>query len=257
MSEEFQNEEVSEATPDATAAPDGVVEGKPVKPRKKGKGKIVLIAIAIVLVVGIGGAAGVYFGFHDKPGFCNAICHTPMDPYVVSYNEGTSVLEIQAAAQQAGEGDPILLSVTLHKESSQQLNCLDCHVPSMEEQVTEGIKWITGDYTVPLEPLLVVPGTPKEGQKSAQEFCLRAECHEGATSIDELKASTADQTRNPHNSHLGDQACTNCHQVHTQSVMLCTQCHADATVPDGWLTYAEQQRQQKEAEEAAAAAAGS
>jgi hypothetical protein len=204
----------------------------------------------------VGGGAGVYFGTHDQPGFCNFICHTPMDPYVASYNDGTSILPIQAEAQAeaAQAGTPIVLSVTLHKESDQQLNCLDCHEPTMSEQITEGIKWISGDYSVPLAGFEVVPSTPREGQKAAEEFCLREGCHEGIASLEDLKKATADEHRNPHNSHNGDQACTKCHQTHEQSVMWCTQCHGDSTVPDGWLTYQEQQSQQKKAEEAAAAA---
>jgi flagellar basal body-associated protein FliL len=259
MSEEFQNENdpAEEPTPEVTeAATTDDAADENVKPKKKGKGKIVLIIIAALVVVLGGGGAGVYFGFHDKPAFCNAVCHTPMDPYVVSYDEGTSILPIQAAAQAEAQGteQPITLSVTLHKESDQALNCLDCHEPSIGEQVNEAIKWVTGDYTLPLVPFDVVPSaTPREGQKSAQEFCLRAECHEGVSNMDELKQYMADQSRNPHNSHLGEQACSNCHKTHEQSVMVCTQCHNDAPMPEGWLTYAEQQRQEKEAAEAAEA----
>jgi hypothetical protein len=216
-------------------------EQEPTPKKKKKLGIRILIVGAIVLVVLGGGSAGAYAVFHSNPAFCNFICHTPMDPYVESYQNGTSV--------NAAQTDPsVVLSVTLHKDSEQQLNCLSCHVPTMSEQITEGIKWVSGDYELPLE-MKIAAGQIKEGSgdKNGVEFCLRPECHEGITSLDELKASTADQHRNPHNSHLGNQDCSTCHQTHEQSVNMCTQCHSDVEQPDGWLTYKEQQDQQKQA----------
>jgi flagellar basal body-associated protein FliL len=232
-------EEAAEAEPETTEATEAA-EGEP-KPKKKKKlGLKVLIAVvAVIVVLGAGGGT-FYVTQHDQPWFCNFICHTPMDPYVASYETGVSV-----NAAQADSG--ALLSVTLHKDSEQNLDCLTCHVPSMSEQITEGMKWVTGDYTLPLE-MKVANGQPKdEGDKNGEEFCLREGCHTDINTIDDLKAATSDQTRNPHESHLGKQDCSTCHQTHEQSVMYCTQCHADAVVPDGWLTYQDQQKQIKAA----------
>ncbi|MDR3315516.1 MAG: cytochrome c3 family protein [Coriobacteriales bacterium] len=219
-----------------------------VKVKKKGKGLKIVIAIVVVLVVLAGGGGAAYALFHDDPAFCNFVCHTPMDPYVTSYDEGLSVRDYQATAQ--GEDTSLKLSVTAHKESEQAVNCLMCHEPTMDEQISEGIKWVTGDYELPLTGFKITTSeknadAPKT--KMAQEFCLRAECHEGITSIEELKASTASLTRNPHNSHLGAQDCNTCHKVHELSVLYCTQCHADAKVPEGWLTYTEWQKLEKAA----------
>jgi hypothetical protein len=211
------------------------------KPKKKmGLGIRILLVVAIVIVVLAGGGGGAYAIFHDNPAFCNVVCHTPMDPYVESYNTGVSV-----NAAQADSG--ALLSVTLHKDSDQNLNCLSCHVTTMEEQINEGKNWITGDYELPLEMKIVAKPIEEEpgGDKNGETFCLRPECHEGVTSIDDLKQVTADQHRNPHDSHLGNQDCSNCHQTHEQSYMMCNQCHADAEVPDGWMTYKDQQDQSK------------
>jgi hypothetical protein len=233
-----EQEAVGEQGPIGETTPP---DGQEPEPKKKMKlGIRILIVVAIVLVVLGGGAGGAYAVFHSNPAFCNFICHTPMDPYVESYQKGTSV-----NAAQADSG--AVLSVTLHKESAQQLNCLSCHVPNMSEQITEGVKWVTGDYEVPLE-MKIAAGQIKEGSgdKNGAEFCLRPECHEGVTSLDDLKALTADQHRNPHNSHQGNQDCSNCHQTHEQSVLMCTQCHNDAELPEGWLTYKEQQDQQKQ-----------
>jgi putative cell wall-binding protein len=60
------------------------------------------------------------------------------------------------------------------------------------------------------------------------------------------KAATPDKVRNPHKSHLGNMDCTTCHKEQGQSVMMCTQCHSDVVVPDGWLTYKEAQERQKQ-----------
>jgi hypothetical protein len=165
-----------------------------------------------------------------------------MDPYVESYDSGTSINPAQADSG-------ALLSITLHKESDSALSCLSCHVTSLNEQIGEGVNWVTGNYSVPLEMKVVyeqieeVPG----GDKNGVVLCLRPECHEGITSLDELKVATSDQHRNPHDSpHAGRyEDCSDCHQTHEQSVMACTECHGDATVPDGWLTQKEQQNQLK------------
>jgi hypothetical protein len=214
-------------------------EDKPPKKKKLGLAPKILIVVGAVIVVLGGGAGAVYALFHDSPAFCNAVCHTPMDPYVESYETGTSVNPAQADSG-------ALLSVTAHKDSDQNINCLACHVPTMSEQITEGIKWVTGDYELPLE-MKLASGQIKEGSgdKNGVEFCLRPECHEGIATLEDLKKVTADQHRNPHDSHLGNQDCSNCHQTHEQSVMMCTQCHADSEVPEGWLTYKEQQDQIK------------
>jgi flagellar basal body-associated protein FliL len=212
------------------------------KPKKKMKLgiKILLVAVIVVAVLA-GGGGGAYAVFHDNPAFCNFICHVPMDPYVKSYEEGVSVNLAQA------ESDAVL-SVTLHKESDQELNCLSCHVTNLSEQINEGMHWVTGDYELPLTMKVVgkqieeVPG----GDKNGITFCLRPECHEGITTLDDLKKLTSDRHRNPHDSHLGNQDCSNCHQTHEQSVLVCSQCHGDAPVPEGWLTYKEQQDQKKQ-----------
>lgn len=234
--------EVTEPEAEATGS-DSEVTGEEPKPAKKKKGlglKILIAVIAFVVVLGAGGG-GFYVTQHDQPWFCNFICHTPMDPYVASYEDGTSVNPLQA------DSDAVL-SVTLHKDSDQNLNCLKCHEPDMSEQIEEGLKWVTGDYNLPIE-MKVVGGVVKEGSgnKNGVEFCLREGCHTDVTDLASLKAFTADQHRNPHDSHLGNQDCSNCHQTHEQSVMMCTQCHQDAEVPDGWLTYSEQQKQIKAA----------
>jgi hypothetical protein len=212
------------------------------KPKKKMKlGVRILIVIGIVVVVLAGGGGAAYAVLHDNPAFCNFVCHVPMDPYVESYQNGISINAAQADSDAK-------LSVTLHKESDQEITCLTCHVTSMSEQINEGMHWVSGDYELPLEMKVVAKQIEEEpgGDKNGITFCLRPECHEGVSSLDDLKKLTSDRHRNPHDSHLGNQDCSNCHQTHEQSVLVCSQCHGDAEVPDGWLTYKEQQDQKKQ-----------
>ena len=44
---------------------------------------------------------------------------------------------------------------------------------------------------------------------------------------------------NPHEAHHMELECTTCHKAHRASVMYCTQCHAQAEVPEGWLSMGE------------------
>ena len=205
-------------------------DGKPQK-KKRGVGLKVLMVVAAVFVVLIG-AGGVAYGvFHNNPGFCNLICHTPMDPYVASYQENTSVNPAQTDSS-------ALLSVTIHKDSDQQITCLGCHQDGISEQIQEGMAWVTGNYEIPLEMRLIYK-QPKadSNDKSGVDFCLREGCHEGVSSLEDLKASTSDRYRNPHDNHNGNLNCYVCHQTHEQSVLFCTQCHNEVELPDGWLTY--------------------
>jgi hypothetical protein len=197
-------------------------------PKKKPKKKFIIMgSVAAVLIIAIVGG----LAWHEQPSFCNAICHTPMDPYVESFDTNTSVVAAQADLTTQ-------LSVTTHKESEQNLECLDCHVPSIGEQISEGMKWVTGDYTVPLA----------EMEYDGEEFCLRSGCHVDINSKDDLKPLLAAQERNPHNNHQSSGLdCADCHKTHEQSVMQCTQCHSDAEVPEGWVTYSAYTAQHKTA----------
>jgi hypothetical protein len=190
----------------------------PAKPKRK-KGKKLLIVLIVVVVVLAGGITGGLI-WHEQPSFCNAICHNPMDPYLDSFNNNISVWT------GLDPGSP--LGVTLHKESSQKLECLDCHVPTISEQMSEAMKWITGDYFFPpLDPL-----------EYDETFCLREGCHEGITTSEDLAKATSDRVRNPHDNHNTPMKCYTCHQMHKQSTVWCTSCHAETKV-DGWLTWKE------------------
>jgi hypothetical protein len=230
MADEFDPTKVTKGSGDANE--------KAPAPKKKGKAKIILLTVVIAVVVVFGGAGVAYGVTHEDPNFCNFICHVPMDPYVESYNNNVSINELEVEAT-GPEGAP--LSVTVHKDSDQDINCLKCHEPDIGEQIQEGMKWIAGDYNVPLEGFkLVASETPKAGEVSGVTFCLREGCHtdDGGASINSyeaLKESSSDLARNVHEGEHGYTECSTCHQTHEQSVLLCAQCHNDLKLPDGWV----------------------
>ena len=160
--------------------------------KKRRKWPIVAGVAAVVLA-----AAGTGFFFrHEQPSFCNAICHSPMDRYVESYYSGDASLLVTAHAAQGNE-------------------CLDCHVPTLEEQVGEGMKWVAGDFKDPL-PMM----------EYEESFCLNEACHD--LTRDDLVATTDGLAFNPHVNRHGDIACSTCHSMHGQSDLYCGQCHEDA-----------------------------
>ena len=135
----------------------------------------------------------------------------------------------------------------------ENLDCLSCHVPTVSEQISEGIAWVSGSYDVvdnpsyelvlreaSLEDLTAVRGA------NPSTFCMNEACHKGfdgaAMTREELVEATADLARNPHETPHGDLLCSDCHKAHRASVMQCAQCHNDAEVPEGWISVAEEKR---------------
>jgi nitrate/TMAO reductase-like tetraheme cytochrome c subunit len=172
------------------------------KAKPKKRGKQVFIVLGVILVVLCGAGLGLWV-WHNDPSFCNAFCHEPMDPYVEGYYSS----------------DPTLLAA-LHAIEGE--DCLSCHVPTIGQQVTEGLAWITGNYQVPLAMTKI--GT--------REFCLA--CHDNEETI-QATVNYNGTARNPHNSHYGDAIeCYSCHRAHRESVMYCNSCHPDIKGPDTW-----------------------
>lgn len=98
---------------------------------KRKKPLIVAGVIAAVLVVA---GAGMW-AWHEQPSFCGAICHTPMAEYVATYDQA----EGQAGVDKYGnevESTSGMLAAT-HKAEGE--DCLSCHIPTIGEQVTEGM----------------------------------------------------------------------------------------------------------------------
>lgn len=243
MADEIKNEEAVQADTEVTAE-----DTEKAKKAKGGKKKWPIV-VGVVAVVVVAAGAG-FFVWHEQPSFCNAICHTPMDAYVETYLDGSTDKWGNELDDTAKSG----MMAYVHGnslENGESVNCLGCHVPTLSEQMTEGMNWITGSYTV--------AGTNLQGQTILEEreladlveargldedeFCLNDSCHhvtDDGTEIktrDDLIAATASlsEVRNPHVAQHGEYSCSQCHKAHSQSVNYCSSCHSDAPIPEGWL----------------------
>lgn len=180
-------------------------EEQPSAKRPKNKWIVLGVVAAVVVVAGAG-----FWVWHEQPSFCNAICHSPMDSYVESYESTDPGLGIVAHAE-AGEA------------------CLDCHEPILTDQVTEVMMWVSDKY--PMDGDMLATGK----EFASEEFCARPECHD----MGEVVANTwgfeeNDAKFNPHSSHQdGALECSDCHKVHEKSVLVCNDCH-DLNAPEGW-----------------------
>ena len=221
--EETKVETVAEET-----AVDETVAAEPAK--KKGKKKWPIV-VGVVVVVLIAAGAG-FWVWHEQPSFCNAICHTPMDPYNATYDQELNTTGVDKWGNEV-ENTRAMLSVT-HKAMGD--TCMSCHVPTLSEQISEGINWVTGNYVYPLEEKSLKDLTEARGLDD-DEFCLNEACHN--ITRDDLVEATSDMERNPHVAQHGEVACSECHKAHRASVDYCTQCHTESKLPAGWLTTAE------------------
>lgn len=154
--------------------------------------RVVIGLVAAIVVLGGVGAAG-FWKYHEQPQFC-ATCHV-MQPYLESW-QGSDL----GAYAHAQEG----------------VACLDCHEPTLQEQMGELVVYLQGDYEIPLKDL-----------KYPMESCFQ--CHQHG-SYEEIIAITADLEEevgaNPHASHYGEMECRLCHKMHEESEDYCAQCHA-------------------------------
>ena len=208
-------------------------------PKKKKKGKKGLVILLVIVGVLLVGGVGMWI-WHEQPSFCNAICHTPMDSYWDTYNQDLGV----AGKDKWGNDVTNTAGMMAVTHKAEGLACMDCHVPTLAEQVNEGLEWISGNYTLVANPTYggVLPETTlkklvEARGSTADEFCMTKGCHE-VTRGAELIALTADlsTSRNPHGMPHGDLQCSDCHKAHRASVNQCSSCHNDAPIPDGWLT---------------------
>lgn len=203
----------------------------PVKKKSKKKWPIVVgIAVAVLIASGAG-----LWVWHEQPSFCSAICHTPMDMYNKTYDQELGTAGVDKWGNEVENTDSML--AVHHKALGK--TCMDCHVPTLSEQVNEGISWITGNYTYPLEEkslgdLMEARGT------DADSFCLNESCHN--VTRDSLIEATSHLERNPHVPQHGEVSCGECHKAHRASVNYCSSCHSDADIPQGWISADEEKK---------------
>lgn len=209
-------------------------DGKIPSVKKNKKWPIVTGVVVAVLVVA---GAGMWV-WHEQPSFCGAICHYPMAAYNATYDQEPNTTGVDKYGNEVSNTSS-MLCVT-HKVSTEEggagATCLSCHVPTLSEQISEGLGWVAGDYVYPLYERTSDELTEARGTEG-DEFCLNESCHN--LTRDDLAELTSDMTRNPHVAQHGEVACTECHKAHRASVMYCSECHTDAEIPDGWLSYEE------------------
>ncbi len=236
-----ENEAVEAENTEVSTTPN------PAPKKKKNKLAIVGVIVGVVVLLGVG-----LWVWHEQPSFCNAICHSPMDAYGATYLEGN----VDKYGNELNEQEAQAMMALYHKTNA-NTTCMGCHQPVLGQQVSEAMHWITGNYEVVGEnqrgQLLIEERTLDElveawGGESGDVFCLKAGCHvndDGSVMTrDDLLAKTSglSDKYNPHKPQHGEVACGQCHKGHSQSVNYCTQCHTEAPVPDGWLTYQQAQK---------------
>ena len=154
-----------------------------------------LVVVLFVALAGVG-----FQVYHKQPSFCS-VCHI-MDPYVDSL---------------IGEEATYMGSSHYEKD----VVCIDCHEPTLEQQVNELVVFVKKEYKTPLKQ-----------RRFDNDWCLR--CHEHS-SYEEIAERTADLERNPHAGHWGELDCRICHKMHRPSELYCATCHDYASLPEGWI----------------------
>lgn len=184
-----------------------------------------LLIAGIVLALAAVGSVAIW-AYHGEPQFCS-VCHI-MKPYLASWNEPGTLANAHAKAE---------------------VECLDCHEQAAGQQVESLVKFVRGDYKVPLEQ-----------RKFTKEWCFR--CHGSYEDlIEQTKYYTLNGKRvnphayrvdpkapgpdiyktdpkapDPHGTEDGELECYSCHQMHggsASSVESCYSCHHDAIFTTG------------------------
>lgn len=170
---------------------------------------IPLVIVLAVIILGAGGTA--LWNYHEKPQFCST-CHI-MEPYVQSWISSSFLVKTHAEAD---------------------ITCLDCHEPTISQQVSELAAFISNNYTVPL--------TVREFDDS---WCLRCHEHGNYEDIAERTAGmvvfgetvnphtiTIDSSAiKPHETNISELECSRCHKMHRESpgIEYCVRCHHEET----------------------------
>ncbi|MBP5313945.1 MAG: cytochrome c3 family protein [Eggerthellaceae bacterium] len=225
------------------------VEGAAPQKKRSPKLFIILGSVAVVIAAAVTG----FLIWHSQPTFCNDICHTPMDPYLDTFSQEVGVPGHDKWGNEVSNTSAMLAPSL----AANGYGCLDCHTPTLGQQIHEAILWVSGDMD------LVANATYTNGvlreRNLAQlaeatgadpvSMCMNPTCHAtlGISDMASLAAATAElyPNRNPHAGHRwesGELTCSDCHKSHRASVMLCASCHNDAPLPDGWITPAQEKQ---------------
>ena len=158
-------------TTDEAVKAEGAEAGE-AAPKKKGKKWPIVVGVVAVVLIAAG--AG-FWVWHEQPSFCNAICHT----YLPTYEAEPGQASVDKWGNDVEDASGMMAAV--HRVSKDQggaeATCMSCHVPTIGEQVSEGMAWITGNYYYPLEERDVDQLVEARGLESGDEFCLNESCH--------------------------------------------------------------------------------
>lgn len=213
------------------------------------------------------------FGFYYSPeaavkkdeSSCN-VCHyeyrtlLPDDHHDVDKGETAHCL-VCHKPQVSGDPSPNVFSALIHGSHSDLAECLDCHpwkedgafeLPrsggTLGKPSNEDMEWIKESFSTWVEsPFLdAIHGEghvtcsgchgenlPLLDATVRNERCLA--CHGPMESLVEKTRPEKFPDRNPHESHLGEIACTVCHHAHFESEVYCLGCHGDfeMSIPGG------------------------
>jgi cytochrome c nitrite reductase small subunit len=151
----------------------------------------VFVNVALIVLAAAGlGVMVVVQQSDSNPSFCGQ-CHL-MQANVDSYLNSN---HLDNAHAQAGVG------------------CKDCHDYPLAAEITSGVAFITGNYTVNMQGDLFK-------QKFDDAMCYQ--CH---VSYQHVAESTDFLHRNPHFNHNGELPCSSCHISHGNQIDYCSQCH--------------------------------
>lgn len=210
------------------------------EPAKKKK-KLPIVLGIIVVVVAIAGVG--FWNWHAQPSFCNAICHN-MDSVVETYGAAPNAAATDKWGNEVENSNAMMAVV----HAQNDVNCLGCHVPSINQQVSEGVMFVTGNYDKVIPERSTTQLVENRGEDAdGDAFCINDSCHVGITR-EVLTEATESMDFNPHRWQHGNVDCSECHKAHRASVFYCTQCHseAEASIPVGWVS-AQEGNQLKEA----------
>ncbi len=217
-----ENTEILNDSPAETAAPK----------KSSAKKRVGIVCGVIAVIVAIAGFG--MWTWHDDPSFCGTVCHTPMASYLETYDQKPNTEGVDKYGNPVSNTSAMLAV----QHGAMGFDCLTCHKATLGQQISEGTAWLAGNYTYPLDERSVAELGEPTGMGS-DEMCLNESCHN--MTRDDLYNLTADEENlyNPHWSHHETLDCGTCHKAHGQSVLYCTQCHAQAPVPEGWLSMGE------------------
>jgi nitrate/TMAO reductase-like tetraheme cytochrome c subunit len=160
---------------------------------KKSRKQNLTIAGMAALFLIIAGLAFSGYAIHQSntnAEFC-ASCHI-MERNVTSYLSSNHLDNIHAQANVA---------------------CKECHDYPLSAEISSGIKYVLGDYSVDADGEL-------QAVQYSNDICLK--CH---INYSHLAESTDFLAKNPHDSHNGQIACKTCHVSHGEQIDYCSDCH--------------------------------